>query len=161
MKKLFFFAIATTMVVTSCCAPSYVIYREAEGRNIEPTQAAVVTPLVAELEVITELSISNVVDFDVLVTTDVVRDIENYKRIALLETAKKYKADTMLGALISVDTNDKGLLVVTVMGYPARYKNFRSMKQEDLWISNYNASNTKTNANTEEKPSLLNIFNKK
>lgn len=136
MKKLFILCIST-LLLASCAAPQQIIYREAEGRNIEPALNAVVTPLVADLQLISEQSISELHTFDVTVTTAILNDIDNYKNIALLRTAKRYNADTLVGAIVNVDTNKEGKLEVMVTGYPARFVNFRSMKEDDMWISKY------------------------
>ncbi len=161
MKKIIFSSFVIAMLATSCGAPQRILYREAEGRNIEPAQNAVITPMVAELQVLTEQSISETIQFDIFVTSAIIGEIENYKRIALLNVAKKYNADTMVGALISVDTNKRGYLEITITGYPARYTNFRSMTQDDLWISKFHDEHKNaTKKGQSEKPSLLNLFNK-
>lgn len=160
MKKFLFFTLVVAMCVMSC-APQRVIYKEAEVRNLEPAQNAVVVPLVAELELISPNRISEVYAYDVDVTTAMLGDIETYKRISLLNTAQKYGADTMVGALISVDTNKKGKLEVTVTGYPARYVNFRSMTKEDAWLNNATHNGvvgTEDVANNQR--GLANLFNR-
>ncbi len=131
--------------MTSCFAPKVQVtkkfhYREASGRNIEPTQNAVVVPMVAHLEVMTEYSIEYVETFYEIVTPELIDNIATYKKIALWNATKKYSADTMVAALINVETNANGNLVITVCGYPARYKNFRSMKPDDQWILDINSS---------------------
>ena len=136
MKRLFLFFFVGFML-TSCNAPKRVIYREASGRNIEPAQGAVITPLVADLEIISQQSVRNTITFDVVVKTDMLGEIENFKRMALLQTAHKYNADTMVAALMNVDTNQNGNLEITVTGYPARYINFRPMTEKDQWITKF------------------------
>ncbi len=128
-------ALAPTVQVTT-----EVHYREASGRNIEPKQNAVVVPMVAHLEVISDKRIEYVETFNETVTEELVEDIALYKRIALLNATKKYDADTMVAALINVETTEDGKLVITIYGYPARYKNFRSMKSDDQWLLDVNNS---------------------
>ena len=160
MKKNLFFMFAVAMCAISC-APQRVIYKEAEVRNLEPAQNAVVVPLVAELELISPNRVSEVYAYDVDVTTAMLGDIETYKRISLLNTAQKYGADTMVGALISVDTNKKGKLEVTVTGYPARYVNFRSMTKEDVWLNDAtNSGVVKTGDSMDRNGGLANLFNR-
>lgn len=153
MKKVLLIML-TGIIAASCSAPQRIIYREASGRNIEPAQGAVITPMVADLEIITTESISNAITFDVKVTTAILGEIENYKRLALLNTARKYNADTMVAALTNVDTNKNGYLEITVTGYPAKYVNFHPMTESDLWITQFNDSEKKV-----EKESKLDLKN--
>ena len=140
MKKAVLLFLAGIFAV-SCSAPQRLFYREASVRNIEPSQSAVITPMVADLQVITDESISNTITFDVKVTAEVIGEIDNYKRLALLNTACKYKADTLVAALTNVDTNRMGYLEITVTGYPAKYVNFHPMTEKDLWITDLHSKN--------------------
>lgn len=54
-----------------------------------------------------------------------------YKKTALLNAAKKYGADVIVAATIEVETTDSGNLKITVMGFPARYTNFRKATEKD------------------------------
>ncbi len=133
MKKLFLVAAAALMLM-GCSAPK-IMYQESSGRNIEPTQNAVIVPMVADLEMVTTEQIEYVETFEVEVTQEVVGSIDAYKRVALVNATKKYKADTMVAALINVSTRSDGeALIITVTGFPAKYKNWRGMKQEDAWL---------------------------
>ena len=172
MKRVLFFTFAIAMSVISCapqrviykeseCAPQRVIYKESEVRNLEPTQSAVVVPFVAELELISQQRVSELYTFDIVVTTAMLGEIENYKRNALLKTAQKYNADTMVGALISVDTDKKGKLEILVTGYPARYVNFRSMTKEEAWLNNTTHKGVvKTEDAANNQGGLVNLFNR-
>ena len=133
MKHLFSILSIITIFALTSCTPQRVIYRESSGRNIEPTEGAVFTPaLVADLNIMTDKSIKNVVTFnDVIVTTSMLGEIENYKKIALFQTIQKHNADIMVASMINVNTNGRGLLEITVVGYPARYTNFRPISQKD------------------------------
>ncbi len=137
----FSLVVLATLIIVSCYSPTPTIqvtqklrYREASGRNIEPAQNAVIVPMVAHLDVITDNRIEYVETFDDVVNLDVINNISMYKKIALLNATKKYNADTMVAALINVDTTESGHLVITVLGYPARYKDFRSMTPDDQWV---------------------------
>ncbi len=133
MRKLFFILSVITIFALTSCAPQRIIYRESSGRNIEPTQGAVFTPaMVADLHIMTDKSVKNVVTFnDVIVTTAILGEIENFKKIALFQTIQKYNADIMVASMINVNTNGRGQLEITVVGYPARYTNFRPISQKD------------------------------
>lgn len=137
MKKLLFAALAA-VAMSSCVSYTYtpprLEYRESSGRNIEPMQNAVIVPMVADLELISETKIEHVETFEITITPDVIANVDSYKRVALVNASKKYNADTMVAALINVDTNEAGNLVITVTGFPARYAKFRSMTQDDQWL---------------------------
>ncbi len=139
MKKL------TTLVVLLLCIGttqaqkvSYsenILYQESSGRNIEPMQNAVIVPLVANLELLSQTRIEYVEVFEGNVTRSVVNNIESYKKKALVNATEKYNADVMVAALINVDTRTDGnALLVTVTGFPAKYVNFRNMTKEDTWL---------------------------
>ena len=166
MKNLFsFFAVIATIALTSC-GPQRIIYRESSGRNVEPTQGAVFTPaLVADLNIMTDKSVSNVVVFkDVTVTTALLNDIENYKKMALFQTIQKYNADMMVASMINVDTNSRGQLELTVVGYPARYVNFRQISNKDSVAMKYTEkvlSQSHKGEKQKTKELSLNLFNRK
>ncbi len=135
MRKL------TTLIVillTTCAMQAQkesIIYRESDGRNIEPLQNAVIVPLVADLELISQTRIEYTETFEGIITRAVISDIDSYKKLVLLNAMKKYKADTMIAALININTReDGGALIVTVTGFPAKYTNFRSMTKDDTWL---------------------------
>ncbi len=132
MKK--FTLLAAIVIMAASCAPQRTLYREASGRNIEPAQSGVITPFIADLEMLSDTKQTYVETTDYEVTMEVIRNIESFKKMALLNAAKKFNADTMVAALINVDTTDKGLLTITVTGYPAKYVNFRNMTEKDVWI---------------------------
>ncbi len=134
MKKLIV-CMAVALMSLSAAAADKVLYQEAAGRNIEPTQNAVIVPLVAELELLSETKIEYVETFELPVTPQVVQSIDAYKRVALVNASKKYNADTMVAALISVLTRSDGnALIITVTGFPAKYKNWRGMTKDDSWL---------------------------
>ncbi len=134
MKKLIV-CMAVALMSLSVAAADKILYQEAAGRNIEPTQNAVIVPLVAELELLSETKIEYVETFVLPVTPQVVQSIDAYKRVALVNASKKYNADTMVAALISVLTRSDGnALIITVTGFPAKYKNWRCMTKDDSWL---------------------------
>ena len=165
MKKLLFFAVFATLALTSC-GPQRILYREASGRSVEPTPGAVFTPaLVADLNVLTDKSVSNVVVFkDVAVTTAILGEIENYKKMALFETIQKYNADLMVASMINVNTTSRGQLELTVVGYPARYTNFRQISAQDSTALKYTKRILEQSQKGDKRAAKdlsLNLFNKK
>ena len=57
-----------------------------------------------------------------------------YKKTALLNAAKKRGADVIVAATIEVETTDSGNLKITVMGFLARYTNFRMATEKEAWM---------------------------
>ena len=165
MRKILLLIIVASAVMTSC-RPARIIYREASGRSVEPTQGAVFTPaLIADLEIISDKSVSHKVTFtDVQVTTSILNEIDNYKRMALFQTSQKSNADVMVASVMNVNTNSRGQLEVTVVGYPARYVNFRQISDTDSIAMNYTSkvlSQYKVNVIDGTKELTVNSQNKK
>lgn len=165
MRKILLLIIVASAVMTSC-RPARIIYREASGRSVEPTQGAVFTPaLIADLEIISDKSVSHKVTFtDVQVTTSILNEIDNYKRMALFQTSQKYNADVMVASVMNVNTNSRGQLEVTVVGYPARYVNFRQISDTDSIAMSYTSkvlSQYKVNVIDGTKELTVNSQNKK
>ena len=85
-----------------------------------------VSPVIADLEV-SETKVYHVereVFAESEINESVLNNIAEFKKIALSRAAKAYDADVMVGTIMDVVVED-GQLVVTVSGYPAKYKNFR------------------------------------
>ena len=51
---------------------------------------------------------------------------------AVYEALQEYGGDVLVGMEYSVNVNSRKVVYVTVTGYPATYKNFRSLAPEDL-----------------------------
>ena len=113
----------------------------------------------------TDKSISNDVVFkDILVTTALLNDIDNYKKMALFQTIQKHNADVMVASMMNVNTTSNGLLEITVVGYPARYVNFRQISNKDSVAMKYTEKILSQSQNGEKsrtKELSLNLFNKK
>lgn len=138
MKKVLFAAVITALCA-SCAvtqpapapAPSPNVVRVAEyqefsARNLEPEQTMLVSPVIADLEV-SETKVYHVereVFAESEINESVLNNIAEFKKIALSRAARAYDADVMVGTIMDVVVED-GQLVVTVSGYPAKYKNFR------------------------------------
>lgn len=161
MKKLFLI-LTVLLIAVSCAVNDRIAYREYSTRNTEPAQSVVVAPLLAELEIITKQSVSQTVVFeDFTVMSSNIKEIENYKKMAIYTVASKYNADTMVGALVNVDTTTHGKLSITVTGYPARYIKFRTMEEKDAWIVKLNKEDKALKDNKKQSAKagdLLNIL---
>ena len=113
-----------------------VVYQESSARNIEPRQGVVITPLVADMEVlggrIRYVETKAFTEYPV--SADILPYVPEFKKIALSNAAKVYEADVIIGATIDVVTNNQGKLEISVAGYPARYVNFRNATADDAWM---------------------------
>lgn len=118
----------------SGCAIQQPSYREASTRLIEPSQGALVTPLIVDMELVSEEKIKPYVEEFGKVNYLTLSEVEKYKKTALLNAAKKYDADVIVAATIEVETTDSGVLKITVTGFPARYTNFRKATEKDAWM---------------------------
>lgn len=141
MKKLFLI-IACALSLTAVHAQTTkktsveVDYMEASSRYLEPTQAFLTIPVIADLQVSqTRISYTEKEAFrGYTVTDDLIKLVPNFKQIALCRAAKAHNADVVLGATIDVITNAEGFLEITITGYPASYSNFRNAKDTDIEI---------------------------
>lgn len=135
LKKLFLlFLVCLTGSGFAQQRTERVDYQESTARNLDPEHFMLLTPLIADLEVsetkITYTEKSAFLDFPV--TTAMIKEIPEFKKIALSRAARSCNADVMVGTTIDVITNDRGLLEITVTGYPAHYRRFRNVALEDI-----------------------------
>lgn len=109
-------------------------YMEASSRYLEPSQAFMTIPVVADIQVSGKQIIYTERDAfkDYVVTDDLIKLVPNFKQIALCRAARAYKADIILGAMVDVITNADGRFEITITGYPASYVNFRNAQKSDF-----------------------------
>ena len=144
MKKNHLFAIAIAALVLSSCA-TYT-YQESTARYVEPSRAGFITPVVADMEV-SEAKIENAVEVVIELKKREINEIMlaekqgresatvlNLKKYALAQTLKKYKADDIVSPTFAIAPSPakKNVLVVTVTGHTAVYKNFRTATKADV-----------------------------
>lgn len=113
-----------------------VVYQESSARNIEPRQGVIMTPLIADMEVMGDrIRFVEMKAFEAYpVSADILPYVPEFKKIALSNAAKSCGADVIIGATIDVVTNSEGKLEICVAGYPARYVNFRNATADDAWM---------------------------
>lgn len=131
---------AITAVMTACVvqntppAPSNVEreYYESSVRILEPEQSMLLSPVMADLEVSDQKVTHTEKDAfaAIKITETVINNMAEFKKIALSRAAKAHNADVLIGTIVEVSTNNKRL-VITVSGYPAFYRNFRSATIND------------------------------
>ena len=158
MKR--FFALATivgvAMTMVSCGVYQYsetIDYRESSATEL-PFEAPYIltTPLVADLTVMSEKPVTIVVKDmfkDTEITRELIAGMPDLKKIAIVEAVKELNTNkakygltddvnVLVGTLVNVETTYRpengsaGRLEITVIGYPARYTDFRKGTEEDL-----------------------------
>ena len=139
-----------------------VTYNFSESRDFEPRQGVVVTPLLADLQVITQTSVRDSVIFPILVASISQNQITSwafeYKKIAMSFLLKKYKADAIIGSMTDVSTTSDGRMMISISGYPAKYTNFRNATSADVWmipLFGIIEKNTTGTFNTQETKTVL------
>lgn len=148
MKKVFFIAACGLMTVlfASCESEYTYTYRESTARYMELMRHGFITPVTADMEVQQE-KVENIVYLEVELTEKDIKSIiaannngqespivMGWKKEALAQTAKKYKADDMVSPLFEIAPHPQkeGVLKITVTGHPAVYKNYRPATKSDV-----------------------------
>lgn len=137
MKKITAILTAILAACTIASAQSRtdrVEYQESSARNLEPQQSVMITPMIADLQLISDkIAYTETEAFAKYpVSQAIVKLVPEFKKIALSRAARAYKADAIVGATIDVITNAEGFLEITISGYPAKYVNFRNARLEDV-----------------------------
>lgn len=109
-------------------------YQESSARNLEPVQSVMISPMIADMEVIADkIYYTETEAFrNYTVSQAIVSFIPEFKKVALSRAARAYKADAIVGATVDVITNAQGKIEITISGYPARYTNFRNATRDDV-----------------------------
>ncbi len=137
MKKLSTI-LAVAIFATSCAMqqtpPPNVehAYYESSVRILEPEQSMLLSPVMADLEVSNYKVIHTEKEAfaEIRITDAVIANMAEFKKIALSRAAKAHNADVLVGTIIDVATVNKRL-EITVSGYPAYYRNFRTATKAD------------------------------
>lgn len=120
---------------TSCA--SVQSYSYSEFRTTEPTQTVHAVPVIADLEMSqTRITYAERINIDVttLKKDELQAIVETQKETVLLNAIKQHKADVIVAPLIDIQTDSNHNLIITVVGYPATYKNFRNATPDDAWF---------------------------
>ena len=137
-RSLFLFLVVISVSVADIYAQKNekFDFQESSARNLEPHHTMLLTPLIADIEV-SQTKIKHVEKeafANYVVDKDVSKHIPGFKKIALSRAAHAYNADVMVGTTIDIVTDNDGHIAITVSGYPAHYKNFRTVTKEELDI---------------------------
>lgn len=142
MKK-FFIALS---IILGCAemsfAQKYVDYQSAQSRVLDVVTSGFVVPKIVELEMVA-ISTSNkegrIVDsvYYSNAQIDAMKGEEtNIRANASFRLCEKYNADVIVGALYDIhNTTNHAGYIVKVIGYPARFHNWRNIQEQDYkWI---------------------------
>lgn len=139
MKKLFFMSFLALVAMSSFAQKvkkpeNASTYTESAARNIEPRNGIVATPLIADMEILSEDRIEYSETLPYYVSPEIVSFIPSFKKTVFSHATKEYKCDALAASLIDVTTTSEGFLHITVSGYPAKYVNFRKATADDVWM---------------------------
>ncbi len=135
--KRFFLTLSVAAAMFTGCATTTVVqttdYMESSARVLEPEQSMLLIPLIADLQVSsTKVYYTETEAFaDFEVTTALLQNITELKKIALSRAARAHKADVLVGSTIDVITKNQRLQI-TISGYPAYYVKFRNANEKDV-----------------------------
>ena len=165
MKKINILLISLMVLASSC---SIYRYEDQSYREIQPKATGIITPTTADLNVSpTRISYTEIFKHEKDENDINLRDA---KEQTLSNALAKYNADMMVGTLFDVSTSESAdQVVVTVVGYPATYVNFRPATSEDSLLiaaaapaaekSEYNSSSTLFRKKLDVKRGWQNAFN--
>ena len=145
--KLLYTSLAVLAIVVSSCRPmtyveesvqvavteTFTDYSESTSRILDAESNLLVMPVVANLDVEKKkfVHVEREAFVDIKVTNASIANIDKYKRTALGRATKACGADILISPNIEVVTED-GRFVITVTGYPAKYKDFRNATAKDI-----------------------------
>ena len=138
MKKLF--TLVFLVAGVTAFAQNKHSITQSQARLIESEFGVLTAPIIGELDQISSEKITHKVEFFIGGFKDAQRDIvlnlEDYKKYTIANYCTNNGYDLIINPLFQVSTNSEGdKLIVTVTGYPARYKSFRPAKEEDRWMT--------------------------
>lgn len=152
MKKLFLFFFTFAASVACSSAQTYVDYQSAQARILDIVTSGYVKPKVVDLEMIKkpnsneDLRMVDSIFYTKAQVKAMNSDEANIRANASFHFCEKYQADVIVGALYDIHTtaNHDGYMV-KVIGYPARFHNFRDAdEQKDKWWINISVHDVTT-----------------
>lgn len=157
MKKIL---LLVTLIVSSVIvgyAQKTVVkkFQDTQARWMDLQASGYVKPLAVELKVssVGRISQSWPLSKD-QAELEMKGDLKNIRSWALFMTCEKYVADVIVAPTFNIKTTDDGNgYVVTVVGFPANFVNWRTITDADYqWI---NLETTQTTANRENMNALI------
>ena len=138
MKKTLFSLVVMTMLIgwSQSVMAQKVEYRQSQSRMIEPQSQVFVRPLIVDLQVLTtERQVDEWEVPEIDITKATVGDSANEKIKALYKSARAHDADVIVAPTFDIRSAKKGV-IITVIGFPAKYVNWQVAKEEKdyKWI---------------------------
>lgn len=137
MKKIILF-FGVTALICGCKATSY---NYSEYTTMSPSPSIYATPLMAELEVSSErITYAERINKSIKSMTyvEVEQLASREKETVIANAVKANNADVLVAPTVNIATDVNHNLVIVVNGYPAVYKNFRSVTAADSVFINKN-----------------------
>jgi len=141
MKKLLQtlgLSVSIVVLMGACATGSFYSYDESTVRYLSPGMSGFITPVTADLQVSAD-KITYVETFPNTLTIRDINNIDNSGTVAYLknhtvaQAVKKYNADVIVAPIFDIKTSeDFSTITVTVIGYTAKYVNFRKATPEDI-----------------------------
>lgn len=140
MKKI----IIICLLATTCASGAYaqkatnIRMQDTQARVLDVESNAYVKPLTVELRV--DTSKGRVKDEWILSREQAEQElggiIENIRAYGVYMSTQKHNVDVIVAATFNIKTNDAGTgYIVTVVGYPATYENWKTADETDYeWI---------------------------
>lgn len=147
MKKLF--TLVLLLAGVTAFAQNKHNVTQSQARLVESEFGVLTAPVIGELDQVSD-RITHKVEFFIgefkNAKTEIAPNLKDYKEYAIADYCTKNGYDLIINALFQISTNAEGdKLIVTVAGYPARYKSFRAAKEEDKWMLNFINENSADN----------------
>lgn len=139
MRKIFMLALCIISFSGAVQAQKIVKYRNSQSRLAEPKMGVYIKPLIADLKIdMAKGKIRDVWNFTMEEVNSMKGEVENVRKRALFMSTEKHGADVIVAASFDIVSQDNGDgYMVTVIGYPANYVNWRTATAEDNeWIKN-------------------------
>ena len=111
-------------------------FQDTQARALDATANAYVKPMTVELEILPDAKrVFSVTLTKSKVENDLRGDLSNIRSYVTFLYSDEAHADIILTPVFNIETNDAGGYIVTVKGFPAIYKNWKTATQADYeWI---------------------------
>lgn len=138
MKKALMFAVLLLAATASFAQTTKYNFQETQARLLDVTTNAFIRPLVVNLEVdMTKGNANGRVDFSETLSMEQARAMENYGNIrshAVYMACQQYDCDVIVAGTFNI-YSDGNTVKVSLRGFPANFKGWKTAQQTDLdWI---------------------------
>lgn len=149
--------IIITMAILSACQSTKHLISSAEFYTSEPQVSSYIVPSIADLTIAQEpIKYTETIQLeDASISQEEKNQIaESEKNNVLYRALQKYNAYIMMAPLFAIGFQDN-LVVITVQGFPATIKSWRSATKNDEWIINSTDTPNSQQTNQHDKPKFF------